>query len=636
MKTKFDALILFGSSSDAYVYEPLCSLLRENGLEVDFEIISAHRNPDRLEERLSEKNYACVIAGAGISAHLPGVVASKVQVPVYGIPVEAQFGGLDAVMSIQMMPRGVPVLMCGPKKWDLFVPFLQAVKNLEGTWARSIEICVQPEVLETVAFKKEFTRLSNMADKRGLSLVIVDSPSKTQPAIQFVSQESDISDNPFALHVPLLTSEDRASIEAAIRCFEWTTKGGLWVGVNNSINALHFIAKALASEDRLPPVYHIGSVKNILGHKDSNELIFSYSDRYSVFDWGEMPDKIPYKGQCLAAMAYMFFDALSKPDSWQDWSIEGEEGENLSEILSDLRQNGLRHHMNKGLVNEYLQDVSLGEPTPHLSVERVSVLRPSYAHGHYDYSIYRGRPTNALVPLEIIFRFGVPQGSSLMKRIDDADYLEELGLSEKPDFGDMFDKPVIEFSTKLESTDVYMPQDRAQEIAGLNDIEMKRLHELVRVLAYRLKDLFNSANLTLWDGKFEFAFTEADQAGNRSFQLVDSIGPDELRLTYDGVQLSKECLRRPYRGSSWHYAISEAKALAQERGSRNWKQICKNELHQTPEPLSEEFLSLISSMYTSLSNAISMYLYDKPVFPDSPNIDDVAKRLAATSQGENK
>ena len=81
-----DVLVLFGSSSDSYVYEPLCELLQGNGLKVDFEIISAHRNPDRLEERLSLQDYACVIAGAGISAHLPGVVASKVQVPVYGIP----------------------------------------------------------------------------------------------------------------------------------------------------------------------------------------------------------------------------------------------------------------------------------------------------------------------------------------------------------------------------------------------------------------------------------------------------------------------------------------------------------------------------------------------------------------------
>ena len=158
----------------------------------------------------------------------------------------------------------------------------------------------------------------------------------------------------------------------------------------------------------------------------------------------------------------------------------------------------------------------------------------------------------------------------------------------------------IEFSTKLESTDVYIPQDRAQQIAGLNDTEMKNLHELVRVLAYRLRDLFSKSNLLLWDGKFEFAFTEEDEEGNRAFQLVDSIGPDELRLTYDGVQLSKECLRRPYRGSDWHSAISQSKSLAKERGVQNWKRICMEELgwdHATWVAQRERYMTLWHQHY---------------------------------------
>ena len=49
----------------------------------------------------------------------------------------------------------------------------------------------------------------------------------------------------------------------------------------------------------LPPLFHRGSVKNILGETDAKQLIFAYSNRYSVFDWGEMPDHIPHKGECL-------------------------------------------------------------------------------------------------------------------------------------------------------------------------------------------------------------------------------------------------------------------------------------------------------------------------------------------------
>ena len=84
-----------------------------------------------------------------------------------GFPVEAQFDGLDAMMSIQMMPRGVPVLACGPRRWSLFVPFLKAVKTLLGTWTRSIEICVASDVKDSKAFLKEFARLSNTVDERG-------------------------------------------------------------------------------------------------------------------------------------------------------------------------------------------------------------------------------------------------------------------------------------------------------------------------------------------------------------------------------------------------------------------------------------------------------------------------------------
>ena len=185
----------------------------------------------------------------------------------------------------------------------------------------------------------------------------------------------------------------------------------------------------------------------------------------------------------------------------------------------------------------------------------------------------------------------------------------------------------LNFSTKLESTDVYIPQERAQQIAGLNDTEMKNLHELVRVLAYRLRDLFSKSICCFGMGSWNLPLPRKMNKGNRAFQLVDSIGPDELRLTYDGVQLSKECLRKPYRGSDWHSVISQAKSLAKERGVQNWKRICVEELGYSPEPLSKDFLGLISSMYTSLSNAISQDLYGRAIFPDSPDIAEVAQRL---------
>ena len=150
--TRFDVLVLFEDFM-GLLFMNRYALIREQGWRVDFEVISAHRNPDRLEERLGEADFDSVIAGAGISAHLPGVVASKVMVPVFGISVGSQFQGLDSVMSIQMMPRGVPVLSCGPTTWHLFVPFL-TVMSAPMDWQGALDVVIAEELVESAHLKK--------------------------------------------------------------------------------------------------------------------------------------------------------------------------------------------------------------------------------------------------------------------------------------------------------------------------------------------------------------------------------------------------------------------------------------------------------------------------------------------------
>jgi phosphoribosylaminoimidazole-succinocarboxamide synthase len=288
--------------------------------------------------------------------------------------------------------------------------------------------------------------------------------------------------------------------------------------------------------------------------------------------------------------------------------------------------------MSRGIVNEEQQTVPLTNPTPLLHVHKVDVLRPTHDGTDYQYDVYQSRPSNALVPLEVIFRFGVPNGSSLMKRVNNATYLAELGLTEKPNFGDTFPQPIIEFSTKLESTDTYIPFAKAQQIAGLTDQEARNLKELVYILSLRLKDLFATSDLFLWDGKFEFAFSkERDEQGNRKFVLVDSIGPDELRLTYDGVQLSKECLRTPYRGSAWHSGMDQAKNIAKERGERDWKRICTEELGLSPQPLAPQFIEQMAQLYKALSNAMSVQLYNQKIFSDGWSLAQVADTLRTST-----
>lgn len=105
--------LLMGSESDRDRVKPAEETLREMGVEVIWEVISAHRQPDRLRDFIREapsRGVELFIAAAGMAAHLPGVTASLTTLPVIGLPLSSGgLGGLDALLSIVQMPRGVPV-----------------------------------------------------------------------------------------------------------------------------------------------------------------------------------------------------------------------------------------------------------------------------------------------------------------------------------------------------------------------------------------------------------------------------------------------------------------------------------------------------------------------------------------------
>jgi len=105
--------ILAGSESDKEVYEKAEKVLKENNIPYELKIISAHRDPDKLDDYLKSCQSLVYIAVAGLSAALPGVIASKTEKPVIGVPVSAKLGGLDALLSIVQMPPRVPVACVG-------------------------------------------------------------------------------------------------------------------------------------------------------------------------------------------------------------------------------------------------------------------------------------------------------------------------------------------------------------------------------------------------------------------------------------------------------------------------------------------------------------------------------------------
>jgi 5-(carboxyamino)imidazole ribonucleotide mutase len=117
--SEMKAAIFFGSSSDTATMKKAGDALREFGVDFTAHCVSAHRAPDVLLEELAkaEQNGAeVIIAGAGLAAHLPGVIASRTVLPVVGVPLEgvpAGLGGVDALLSIVQMPKPIPVAAVG-------------------------------------------------------------------------------------------------------------------------------------------------------------------------------------------------------------------------------------------------------------------------------------------------------------------------------------------------------------------------------------------------------------------------------------------------------------------------------------------------------------------------------------------
>lgn len=105
--------IVMGSDSDWAVMQQAAAVLREFSVPFEARVVSAHRTPDdmfRYAERASGRGLRAIIAGAGGAAHLPGMIASKTTLPVLGVPVVSRaLGGLDSLLSIAQMPKGVPV-----------------------------------------------------------------------------------------------------------------------------------------------------------------------------------------------------------------------------------------------------------------------------------------------------------------------------------------------------------------------------------------------------------------------------------------------------------------------------------------------------------------------------------------------
>jgi len=160
--------IIMGSDSDLEVMQETAKVLEEFGVEYEMTVVSAHRTPDVLYKYANgalEKGIKVIIAGAGGSAHLPGMAASMTPLPVIGVPITTKtMNGLDSLLSIAQMPPGVPVATVavnGAKNAGILAVQILGVsdknlseKVLEYKKKINKEVKVKAEKLSKVGYKK--------------------------------------------------------------------------------------------------------------------------------------------------------------------------------------------------------------------------------------------------------------------------------------------------------------------------------------------------------------------------------------------------------------------------------------------------------------------------------------------------
>jgi 5-(carboxyamino)imidazole ribonucleotide mutase len=110
--------IIIGSESDRPIAESMLKILENAGVNYEIRVLSAHRNPVELDEYISNSDARIFIAIAGLSAALPGVIAARTKKPVIGVPVSSKLGGMDALLSMVQMPKGIPVACVGIDKGE--------------------------------------------------------------------------------------------------------------------------------------------------------------------------------------------------------------------------------------------------------------------------------------------------------------------------------------------------------------------------------------------------------------------------------------------------------------------------------------------------------------------------------------
>jgi len=315
---------------------------------------------------------------------------------------------------------------------------------------------------------------------------------------------------------------------------------------------------------------------------------FAFTDDYSVFDWGKMPDEIPDKGASLCTMGAYNFELLE--DSQVPTHYEGVRTEPDGDVC-DLEE-----------------ALAAGTAPEEMVISLTQVPDLPEQDGEYDYDAYHADAAeNYLVPLEVVFRNRVGTGSSLRRRTEPADH--GLEFETWPDGVVELDEPIVEFSTKYEEQDRYLDREEAERIAGTASLD--RLEDLALEVDRLVTDTAAEADLVHQDGKIECLYYDGE------LRVADVVGTfDENRFSYDGQQVSKEVIRQYHKRTQpgWVTAVSDAKKRATVEGVADWKSLCA----ESPEPLDDDIIGVARDLYCAGTNAyVGEDVFDAPALADA-------------------
>jgi len=347
---------------------------------------------------------------------------------------------------------------------------------------------------------------------------------------------------------------------------------------------------------------------------------FVFSDDYSVFDWGRMPDRIPRKGASLCAMGAFNFERLQEEGVTTHYrgvvaggDAPGPEttaggGASDPETTAGEADSEATTGVSDRDVTDLGSAIGAGDPPREMAIDLTQVPDLPFEGGTYDYDAYHeAGGNNYLVPLEIVFRNTVPVGSSLRSRTAPDEH--GLDVDAWPDEPVDLPEPVVEFSTKYEKQDRYLDREEADRIAGRADLG--DLESLARTVNRVVTDRAREAGLVHQDGKIECLYHRGEA------RVADVVGTfDENRFSHGGQQVSKEVIRQYYRREhpGWVGAVSDAKERARKQNVADWRGLCERD----PPALPDRVIEAASDLYAAGANAYTdSSLFDAPPLPDA-------------------